>query len=130
MQIWRFLYYSFPIRLVVLHMRNHLMLIGLWLAMALLFSGKIGSLFGVHYLLLTPEYLGDTGFLSFALVGIASGWFYMTWNLTSYLLVAHRFPFLATLRAPFTKFCINNSVIPLLVFSGIFWSKYLVSIAL
>jgi hypothetical protein len=116
MQIWRFLYYSFPIRLVVLHMRNHLMLIGLWLAMALLFSGKIGSLFGVHYLLLTPEYLGKTGFLSFALVGIASGWFYMTWNLTAYLLVAHRFPFLATLRAPFTKFCINNSVIPLLFF--------------
>jgi hypothetical protein len=116
MQLLRFLYYSFPVRLMVLHMRNHLMLISLWVMMALFMSGKVGSFFGIHYLLLTPEYLGRVDFWSFALVGVAAGWFYMTWNLTSYLLVAHRFPFLAALRAPFTKFCINNSIIPLLFF--------------
>jgi hypothetical protein len=116
MHLLRFLFYSFPVRLMVLHLRNHLMLISLWVVMALLACGVIGSYFGVHYLLLTPEYLGRVDFWSFLLVGIAAGWFYMTWNLTSYLLVSNRFPFLATLKAPFTKFCLNNSFIPLLFF--------------
>ena len=37
----------------------------------------------------------------------------MTWNLTTYLLDAHYFPFLASLARPFTKFCLNNIIIPL-----------------
>ena len=36
----------------------------------------------------------------------------MSWNLTTYLLDAHRFPFIATMAKPFTKFCINNFVVP------------------
>ena len=38
----------------------------------------------------------------------------MTWNLTTYLLDAYHFPFLASLERPFTKFCLNNSIIPFL----------------
>jgi hypothetical protein len=112
----RFLYFTFPVRLLVLHLRSHLMLIALWVTIAMLATGQIGSFFGVHYLLLTPEYMGRVDFYSFLLVGLAAGWFFMTWHLTSYLLVSHRFPFLATLKAPFTKFAINNSLIPLIFF--------------
>jgi hypothetical protein len=116
MNFARFLFYSFPVRLLVLHMRNHLMLISLWVFLVLLTSGKMGSFYGIHYLLLTPEYLGKVGFWSFVILGISAGWLFMTWHLTSYLLVSNRFPFLATLKAPFTKFCINNSVIPFIFF--------------
>lgn len=106
------LYYSFPFQLVVLHFRNHLMLVALWLFMGLLITGHIGHFFGVYYLLLTPEYLGEVNFWSFLLTGAACGAFFLIWNLTTYLLCSHRFPFLATLKAPFTLFSLNNSVFP------------------
>lgn len=109
----RSLYYSFPIRLLVLHFRNHLMLIGLWVFLALLMTGAAGRFFGVYYLLLTPEYHGEVNFWSFFLTGAACGAFFLIWNLTTYLLSAHRFPFLATLEAPFTKFGLNNFILPL-----------------
>ncbi|MCS7035386.1 MAG: patatin-like phospholipase family protein [Saprospiraceae bacterium] len=107
------LYYSFPFQLVVLHFRNHLMLVVLWLFLGLLTTGAIGRFFGVYHLLLTPEYLGEVNFWSFLLTGAACGAFFLIWNLTTYLLCSHRFPFLATLKAPFTLFSLNNSVFPL-----------------
>lgn len=110
--------YSFPVRLLALHFRNHLLLIGLWVILALMMTGVIGRFFGMHYLILTPEYLGNVNFLSFLITGAAFGAFVMNWNLTTYLLTANRFPFLATLSAPFTKFCLNNGIIPLAFFSA------------
>ncbi len=106
------IFYSFPFQLVILHLRNHLLLVLLWVFLALLLTGQVGHFFGVYYLLLTPEYLGEVNFWSFLLTGAACG-FFLIWNLTTYLLCSHRFPFLATLRAPFTLFSLNNSVFPL-----------------
>ena len=40
----------------------------------------------------------------------------MSWHLTLYLLTSHHFPFLASLSRPFTKFVINNMVLPLCFF--------------
>ncbi|MCU0390888.1 MAG: patatin-like phospholipase family protein, partial [Thermoflexibacter sp.] len=37
----------------------------------------------------------------------------MSFHITCYILIGHRFGFLASLRLPFTKFCINNSLIPI-----------------
>ncbi len=105
--------YSFPIRLVALHLRNHLVLVALWAFLAALMTGALGRFFGINYLLLTPEYLGRVNFWSFALLGLAFGALFMTWNLTTYLLCSSKFPFLATLTAPFSKFCLNNSLVPL-----------------
>ncbi|MFN0015767.1 MAG: patatin-like phospholipase family protein [Saprospiraceae bacterium] len=105
-------YYAFPFRLLLLHARNHLMLVALWVFLALLMTGTVGHYFGVHYLLLMPEYHGEVNFWSFFLTGAACGTFFLIWNLTTYLLCASRFPFLATLSAPFTKFGLNNSIIP------------------
>lgn len=109
----RQIYYSFPVRLLVLHFRNHLVLILLWAFLALLITGAVGKFFGMHYLFLTPDYQGKVGFWSFFITGAALGAFIMIWNLTTYLLCADRFSFLATLEAPFTKFSLNNSLIPL-----------------
>jgi hypothetical protein len=108
-QVW----YSFPVRLLALHARNHLVIMGLWVFLGLLVTGQVGRHFGMHYLLLTPEYRGEVGFWSYFLTGAAFGAFVMIWHLTTYLLAADRFPFLATLSAPFTKFSVNNSLIPL-----------------
>ncbi|HMX39893.1 MAG TPA: patatin-like phospholipase family protein, partial [Saprospiraceae bacterium] len=113
MTLFRRFYYAFPIRLLALHFRNHLVLVAIWASLTLLVTGLVGRFFGMHYLMLTPEYLGRVDFWSFFLTGAAFGAFFMIWNLTTYLLAANRFPFLATLDAPFTMFCLNNGVIPL-----------------
>lgn len=106
------IFYSFPFRLLVLHLRNHPMLVVLWVFLALLLTGNLGHFFGVYYLLLLPEYHSEVNFWSFLLTGAACGGFFLIWNLTTYLLCSYRFPFLATLEAPFTKFGLNNSILP------------------
>jgi len=106
--------YSFPVQLVILHLRNNLLLITTWIVFGLLMTGTVGRLFGVNFLFLGPEYMGEVNFISFLFLGLAFGSFFMSWNLTTYLLDAHHFPFLACLARPFTKFCLNNFIIPLI----------------
>jgi len=79
----------------------------------MLAAGMMATNLGVKYLFLVPEYMNEVGFMSFFLLGMAYGSFTMTWNMTCYLLDAEDFPFLATLARPFSKFCINNFIIPL-----------------
>ena len=47
----------------------------------------------------------------------------MAFNISSYIINGFHFPFLGTLRNPFMKYCLNNSIIPL-----IFLSIYVVNI--
>ena len=110
------LYYSFPVQLLIVHLRSNHLLVGLWILFALLLSGSLGRKYGLQYLFLDPEYLGQVNFWSFFFVGLAFGGFFMSWNLTIYLLTSHYFPFLASLSRPFTKFVINNMVLPLFFF--------------
>ncbi len=112
--------YSFPVQLLFLHLRNNLLLIGMWVFVWLLFTGKVANLYGVKFLFLAPEYMGEVGFKSFFLLGAAFGGFFMTWNLTTYLLDAHLFPFLASMKRPFTKFILNNFIVPLTFLSFYF----------
>jgi hypothetical protein len=120
-----YFWFAFPIQLIIYHLRSNLLLLLMWMVTALLINGDIAAKFGVRYLFLNPEYLGATSFWSFFFLGLAFGCFYLTWNLTSYLLCAHNFPFLATLSQPFTKFCLNNFLVPL-----VFFVFYVVSIIL
>jgi hypothetical protein len=107
------IYYSFPLRLILLHLRYDIILLSCWVLLILMFTGSIGKHFGIKFLFLGPEYLGKVNFWSYLILGLSFGWFMMTWHLTCYLIHAHRFPFLASLSRPFTKFCINNSVVSL-----------------
>ncbi len=106
--------YSFPVQLFAMHFRSDLALLAAWLIILLILLGKIGGRYGLQYLFLAPEYLGQTGGLALALLGFGFGVFASGWNLTVYLLSAYRFPFLAALRRPFAKFSINNFLLPVI----------------
>jgi len=88
-------------------------LLSIWLLLTLFLTGMIGKSYGLQLLFLAPEYLGEVGFWSFLIMGLSFGGLFMSWNLTCYLLNSHHFPFLASLERPFTKFCLNNSLLPI-----------------
>lgn len=110
------IWYSFPVRLFLLHLRSNLLFVALWVVLVLMMSGQLGQRLGLPYLFLDPEYLGKVNGWGFFILGMAFGGFFMSWNLTIYLLSAHHFPFLACLSRPFTKFSVNNSLLPFLFF--------------
>src|SRR5215204_5578863 len=107
------IFYSLPLQLLFLHFRKYQVLILFW---ALLFSvvnsGFMKS-FGADALFLAPEYLGNVNSISAAIMGMAIGVFIMCWNITTFILFSRHFTFLAATQFPFLKYCINNSVIPL-----------------
>lgn len=112
-------FYSFPVQLVLVHVKKHHFLLLIWVFLTLLVSSMTGRHYGINYLYLDPEYLGKVDFLSFFLIGLALGGFLVSWNITAYILHAHRFPFLATINRPFGVFMLNNSLIPL-TFLGVY----------
>ena len=118
-RIYRSLFYSFPLQLLLVLFKKHLLLVMLW---ALLFgyAGQfIGGKYGIPYLYLDPEYNGNVDFYSFLIIGVAIGGFIMAWHIMFYMLNSFRFHFLASSSRPFTIFCFNNSLIP-----GVFIAFY------
>lgn len=113
----RQLYQSFPIQLLIHHIRKNQVLLLLWAILFAMIFGAFGRGLGVPFLFLDPEYQGAVSFQSFFIIGLALGAFTMAYHITAYILDVQQFPFLGTLSRPFTKFCINNSPIPL-VFLG------------
>ncbi|MTB52679.1 hypothetical protein [Lewinella sp. W8] len=107
---------SFSVQLLLLHLRSNFLLLCVWIIVATMMGGWLGSSLGLQYLFLDPEYLNRTDFWAFLIVGAAFGFFTMSWNLSTYLLVGGYFNFLASLSRPFFKFCINNALLPLVVF--------------
>lgn len=69
--------------------------------------------FGANTLFLAPEYLGTVNAVGGAIVGICTGIFIMSWNITTFILHSGRFRFLATSSKPFLKYCLNNAIIPI-----------------
>lgn len=109
----RFLYF-FPFQLVWLHLkRNHFLLL-FWVILFGFTTQAFANKFGIPYLFLAPEYRGEVGIWSYAILGFALGGFIMAFNIYSYIIHSNRFPFLGTLARPFFKFCINNFIIPVL----------------
>lgn len=72
----------------------------------------MGTSYGIPYLFLDPEYLGIVGYFSFQLLGICFGVFFLTWNLTTYILLSYRYPFVASVQWPVAMFSLNNAIIP------------------
>ena len=106
------IFYFFPFRLILNHIRENFMLSFSWVFILLIVIGYIGTDYGVPILFLNPEYFGIPSYFSFQVVGICFGIFFITWNLTSYLLYSFRYPFVASLKWPFAMFTFNNSIIP------------------
>lgn len=107
--------HSLPVQLFFHNLKKNLFLLFVWSLVVAAFSGALGKVYGIHYLFLTPEYLGRVSFWSFFLVGLAFGTLLAAWNITTYILDSHRFRFLGALERPFSKFSLNNGIIPLLV---------------
>jgi hypothetical protein len=104
--------YSFPIQLFINSIRkNHLLLI-CWIVLFAIVTENLGKVLGVPNLFLDPEYIHETGFNSFLVMGICIAGFIMAYNITSYILDSQQFSFLGTLTHPFAKYCLNNSIIP------------------
>lgn len=113
--------YFFPLQLLVLHVKKNHMLLVCWLLLFLFVTASVGVKYGVPYLFLYPEYFGEVGFFSFAICGFALGGFITAFNLYSYIMHAHRFPFIATLARPFLKFNVNNAIIPVVFVLTFLW---------
>ncbi len=99
---------------MLVHLKKHQLLFLIWIMLFMIITKNFGLKMGIPYLFLDPEYLGKVGGWSFFILGFAFGGFVMTWNVTHYILNSFRFPFLATLNRPFTKYCLNNALLPLL----------------
>lgn len=109
------LLYSLPIQLTFLHLRKNLALLTVWLIIVAAFTGGLGKVYGIQYLFLDPEYQGEVSFWSFFLIGMAFGNLVIAFHITSYILDSHRFRFIGVLERPFTKFSLNNSLVPLTI---------------
>jgi hypothetical protein len=106
----------FPIQLLFLHFKKSHLLLLLWLLLFGFITQTLASKFGFAYLFLSPEYLGKVDWLAFMILGFSIGGFFMAYHLYSYVILGPSFPFIATLARPFYKFCINNSLIPIIFF--------------
>lgn len=113
MKVLNSFFNSFPIKLLLVHVKYNQFLLLYWLFLFSTVGGSFGKALGIPYLFLDPIYLDSVGFWGFFIVGITIGGFAMAFNITSYILDGFRFPFLGTLPRPFTHFCLNNALIPL-----------------
>jgi Patatin-like phospholipase len=125
----RAIFYSFPVQLVLLHFKKFQVLLIFWFLLFGAVGGGFMKAFGVNALYLAPEYLGKVNALSASFVGVAAGIFIMSWNITSFILFCRHFKFLATTTKPFLKFCINNSIIPIVFLffyfgNAVYFDKY------
>ncbi len=107
-------YRSLPVQLLILHLRRYQVLLIFWYILTSAVNGSFMSAFGAEALFLAPEYMGNVNGVSMAIVGMATGVFIMSWNVTTFILHSNQVKFLATTSKPFLKYCTNNAVIPLL----------------
>ena len=108
------LYYSFPVQLVLLHFKRFQVLLVFWYLLFSTVGGKFMNSYGADSLFLAPEYLGEVNMASSMILGFAIAVFIMSWNITTFILYSRHFRFLATTSNPFLKYCINNSIIPVI----------------
>ena len=104
--------YFFPIQLFLVHLKKNQMMLVYWLVLFGFIFQKIAPKYGIPYLFLNPEYLDNVSVWSYLIIGVSVGGFIMAFNISSYIMNAFRFPFLATTSNPFLKYCLNNFILP------------------
>ncbi|MFI5164071.1 MAG: patatin-like phospholipase family protein [Bacteroidia bacterium] len=109
---FRRIIFFFPFQLLFLHLKKNILLLTIWGLLFGIVTQSIAPRYGIPYLFLNPEYLNNVSPLSYFIIGFACGGFVMSFNIASYILNSFRFPFLATLAHPFTKYSVNNFIIP------------------
>lgn len=109
--------YFFPVQLFFVQLRYNVLILFFWYLLFSFVTSSSGSKFGIPFLFLQPEYLGEVGFWSYFILGFSCGGFIMAYHVSSFLLNGWRFPFLVTTARPFSRYCLNNSIFPLLFLS-------------
>lgn len=107
-------WFSLPVQLLMLHFRKNQVLLLFWYLLFAVVNGSFLYKMGAHMLYLYPEYLGKVGFVSTLLLGVSVGIFFMSWNITTFILNSRHVEFLATATQPFFKYCFNNALLPLI----------------
>jgi hypothetical protein len=115
--------HSFPVQLLLNNLKRNLVLILCWIVLFAMITGSFGKYLGIPYLFLDPEYLNSVNFRSFFIIGLCTAGFTTAFHITCYINDGHRFSFVGTLSRPFTKFAINNSIVPV-----IFLVSYIIQI--
>lgn len=105
--------YSFPVQLLLNNLQRNIVLMLCWFVLFAMISGSFGQYLGIPYLFLDPEYLHKVNFTSFFIIGGVTGGFTTAFHITCYIIDGHRFSFIGSMPKPFTKFVINNSIIPM-----------------
>ena len=113
----------FPVQILVGHVKYNLLALFYWFILFLIITDNLGSPFGIPYLFFSPEYLGEVSSFAFFLIGFSIGGFTMGFNTYSYIKIGPQYPFLLVVRKPFLKFCLNNSILPI-VFSALFIYRF------
>ena len=106
--------YSFPVQLLLNNFKRNHILVLCWIIMFAMIIGSFGKYLGIPYLFLDPEYLNKVNFTSFFIIGLCVAGFTTAFHITCYINDGHRFTFVGTLSRPFSKFAINNSIIPVI----------------
>lgn len=114
------LFYSFPVQLLLNSFKRNQILLLCWVILFAMVTGNFGKYLGIPYLFLDPEYLNEVNYTSFFIIGVMVSGFTAAYNITCYISDGHRFSFIAALPNPFSKFSLNNSVLP-----GIFLITYI-----
>lgn len=113
-KVFQAFWFSLPIQLLLLHCRKYQIFLVLWYVLFATLAGSFMKSYGADTLFLAPEYFNQVSAASTAITGFALGIFFMSWNITTFILHGHLISFLATNSQPFLKYCINNIILPLL----------------
>jgi hypothetical protein len=101
-QLFEDIFYSFPIQLLINHFKKNQILLLLWILLFAIIMQNSGTMLGIPYLFLDPEYMNSVDSRSFFILGISMGIFIMSFHITTYILDSYRFTFLGTIAKPFT----------------------------
>ncbi|WKK78014.2 patatin-like phospholipase family protein [Marivirga salinae] len=107
------LIYSFPFQLILNHFKKNQLLLLCWVLLFSVINGGFAKGLGIPYLFLSPEYLNEVSFHSYFIVGLTLGGLIVAFNIASYILDGYRFHFIGVITKPFSKFSLNNVIIPL-----------------
>ncbi|MEB2784393.1 patatin-like phospholipase family protein [Algoriphagus persicinus] len=107
------IWYSFPVQLLLLHLRKNLVLTLIWVVLTGVILEYFGVVLGIPFLFLDPEYLHQVSWVSFFLMGVGFAVLTMAFHMSTYIMDGRHFPFLVIINKPFIHYCVNNGLIPL-----------------
>ncbi len=105
----------YPFVLPFSHIRHNPIAVLLGALLTLMLTGQLGMKYGINNIFYAPEYMGETTWFSFFVLGMALGVFITALNTYTFSRIIKIYPFLLVLRAPFYTYCKNNFLLPSLL---------------